>query len=101
MPSKGFRFGISSDAQGVDLNQLLVAHPVSTFFMRLAEDIVELELRAGDIVVVDRSLRPKQNDIVVVSIADAPELQIMRFRRIHSEAQLWGTVQHLIRKLKV
>ncbi len=101
MPGKDFRFGISSNIQGVDLNQLLVTHALSTYFMRIASDIPELSLSAEDIVLVDRALNPKPNDIVVLAEEGDPELKIVRFERSSSEFQLWGVVVHLIRKLRV
>lgn len=96
-----FRFGISGSVRGVDLNQLLVSHPVSTFFMRVAEDLPSLDLLAADILMVDRSLLPKKNDLVVVGGED-PELRIIRFSDMKKESlELWGTVVHLIRKVKI
>ncbi len=95
-----FRFGISGSVRGVDLNQLLVSHPVSTFFMRVAEDLPELGLLAADIVMVDRSVRPKKNDLIVAGGED-PELKIIRFSKADKEPlELWGTVIHVIRKVK-
>jgi len=100
MPSKDFRFGISSNVQGVDLNQLLITHALSTYFMRIATDMPELDLHAGDIILVDRSLKPKKNDLVVVSQADDPELKIIKFEALSSELEFWGVAEHVIRKLR-
>lgn len=100
MSSKDFRFGISSSVQGVDTNQLLVKHPLSTYFMRVADDIPELGLGAEDILVVDRSLTPRPNDVVVVGERDEPELKIVRFEHMHSELELWGVAVHLIRNIR-
>lgn len=100
MSSKDFRFGISSDVRGIDLNQLLVKHPISTFFMRIASDMPELDLRADDVVLVDRSLKPKPNDLVVISQADDSELKLARFQDLTGGMQLWGVAEHLIRKVK-
>lgn len=99
MASKDFRFGISSDVRGVDLNQLLVQHPLSTYFMKVAGDMPDLGLLTQDIVVVDRSLRPKKNDLVVAAVPEDPELKIVRFTT-KSEFELWGVVTQLIRKLR-
>ncbi len=101
MPGKDFRFGISSNVQGVDLNQLLITHALSTYFMRIATDMPELDLLAGDIVLVDRALKPKKNDLVVVSQEDDPELKIIKFEKIDSQLQLWGVAEHVIRRLRV
>lgn len=100
MPGKDFRFGISSSAQGVDLNQLLISHALSTYFMRIASDMPALELHAGDIALVNKALKPKKSDIVVVSRADDPELKITCFKDATKELQLWGVVEHIIRKLR-
>lgn len=101
MPGKDFRFGISSSIAGVDLNQLLVSHPVSTYFMQIASDISDLGLCAEDIVMVDRSLKPKKNDLVVVAETDDPELKVIRFDTKEKELELWGVVEHVIRKVKI
>ena len=100
MSSKDFRFGISSSAQGVDLNQVLIEHGLSTYFMRVATDIPELGLSADDVLIVDRSLSPKKKDIVVVASSDDPELKIIQFETIHGEFELWGVGIHLIRGLR-
>lgn len=100
MPGKDFRFGISSSAQGVDLNQLLITHALSTYFMRVASDVPELELKAQDIVLVDKALKPKKSDLVVVSKADDPELKIVSFKDMDNDFQCWGVVEHVIRKVK-
>lgn len=99
MTSKDFRFGISSSAEGLDLNQLLLPHPVSCFFMRVAEDLPELELTAGDMVIVDRARQPKTSELVVLAEAGIEQLAIVRWP-VQSEAQLWGVVVHLIRDMK-
>lgn len=100
MPSKDFRFGISSNVQGVDLNQLLITHALSTYFMRVATDMPEINLVAGDVLLVDRALKPKKNDLVVVSQAEDPELKIIKFENLSSELEFWGVAEHIIRKLR-
>lgn len=101
MPSKDFRFGISGSVNGVDLNQLLVAHPLSTYFMRVAEDILELGLGSGDVLIVDRSLSPKKSDLIVAATIDDPDLKIMRYEgRLDEAIELWGVAVHVIRSLR-
>ena len=99
MPAKDFRFGIDSSIEGLDLNQLLITHPASTYFMRLAQDQPVLNLQAGDIVQVDRSLVPKKNDIVICAEPGELELKACQFQDTLKNQQLWGVVVHLIRKL--
>jgi DNA polymerase V len=100
MSSKDFRFGISSNVQGVDLNQLLITHALSTYFMRIATDMPELDLLSGDVILVDRSLTPQKNDLVVVTEQHDPELKIVQFEPINSELQFWGVAEHVIRRLR-
>jgi DNA polymerase V len=50
----------------LDLHELLIQHPASTFYVRLAGDSMQgAGLYDGDILVVDRSLEPKHTDIVI------------------------------------
>ena len=50
----------------LDLNNLIVAHPSSTFFVRVeGESMSGAGIVSGDMLVVDRSLTPKSGDIVV------------------------------------
>jgi DNA polymerase V len=50
----------------LDLHELLIQHPASTFYVRLAGDSMQgAGLYDGDILVVDRSLEPQHADIVI------------------------------------
>lgn len=60
----------------------------------------EVGLMVGDILLVDRALKPKKNDLVVVAQADDPELKIIRFEVMNEELELWGTARHIIRSLR-
>lgn len=100
MPEKDFRFGISSDIRGIDLNKLLISHPISTFLMRVADDIPEVGLFTGDVVIVDRSLIPKTKDLVVFAEGGDQALKIAPFETQREGFELWGVVVHLIRKIR-
>ena len=53
----------------LDLNELLVKRPAATYFVRVSGDSMVGEgIRDGDILVVDRSLRPASGDIVIACI---------------------------------
>lgn len=59
------------DARGtvaLNLDQLIVQRRLSTFFWRLEEAVAEFGWKSGAIVVVDRSLTPRQGDKVVAVI---------------------------------
>ena len=83
----------------LDLNEHLIRHPTATFFMRAGSDSREAGTRAGDLLVIDRSLRPAIGSIVIA--VREGELRIERFNRPANdeELELWGVVTHSIRSL--
>lgn len=70
----GVRAGFPSPAQdyldrSLDLNKELIKHPAATFYAKVAGDsMIGAGITEGDIIVIDRSLEPRQNDIVVAYI---------------------------------
>lgn len=83
----------------LDLNQLVVSNPTSTFYMRIkGEDWLEQGINPGDIVVIDRSIEPRRNHLVIVAMGG--ELSITRYDRLSEETQLWGVITHIIHKVK-
>lgn len=53
----------------LDLNQYLIKHPAATFFVRAeGESMCDIGILDGDLLIVDRSLTPKNNSIVLVVI---------------------------------
>ena len=53
----------------LDLNEHLVKHPASTFFVKVKGDsMVGAGINSGDILIVDRSLEPKDKRIVVAVV---------------------------------
>lgn len=53
----------------LDLNDLLVKRPAATYFVRVAGDSMDgAGIRDGDLLVVDRSLRPSDGDIIIASV---------------------------------
>lgn len=52
-----------------DLNELLITHPLATFFWRVAgQSMTEAGISDGDILVVNRALTPQHRNIVVAQI---------------------------------
>lgn len=101
----------------LDLNQLMVACPSATFFVRVAGDsMIDAGIFEGDYLVVDRSLSAAHGRIVVAVIHG--ELTVKRFYRwddrvelrpdntayptikISKDADLyiWGVVTGVVRK---
>lgn len=53
----------------VDLNALLIAHPSATFFMAVETDaMVGDHIMPKSLAIIDRSLNPRNNDIIVASL---------------------------------
>lgn len=67
----GIRAGFPSPAQdyidrSLDFNRELIQHPAATFYAKVVgRSMIEAGIDEGDIIVIDRSLDPRQNDIVV------------------------------------
>jgi DNA polymerase V len=50
----------------LDLNEHLIKHPSATFFARVkGNSMEEAGIYEGDMLIVDRALEPKENDVVV------------------------------------
>lgn len=53
----------------LDLNELLVHRPAATYFVRATGDsMVQAGIRDGDLLVIDRSLTPQNNAIVIAEV---------------------------------
>lgn len=53
----------------LDLNELLVKRPAATYFVRVTGDsMIGAGISDGDLLVVDRSIRPADGDLVIASI---------------------------------
>ncbi|HDZ8829510.1 TPA: translesion error-prone DNA polymerase V autoproteolytic subunit [Aeromonas dhakensis] len=55
--------------QTIDLNQLCIAHPAATYFVRAAGDsMVDHGIRDGDLLIVDRSRKARHGSVVVAAV---------------------------------
>ena len=103
---------------GIDLNEQLIRHPISTFFLRVSGDsMIGAGIHDGDLLVVDRSLEPRPGRVVVAVLDGAFTLkQLIRSQgRLRLEAahpnyppldlhrcgdvQIWGVAIHVIHPL--
>lgn len=68
----------------LDLNDYLVRNPSATFFVRVTGDsMMDAGIYSGDILVVDRSLAPKDNNIVIAVING--ELTVKRLQMLKNK----------------
>lgn len=107
---------LDAGAQRIDLNAVLVRHPLATFVMRVSGDSMrEAGIEDGDTVVVDRALRPAHG-MVVVAVVDG-DFTVKRLHRRGASLRLqaanpgypdilprdgqtleiWGVVVHCIK----
>lgn len=53
----------------LDLNHLLVPHPLATFFVRVSGDsMTGAGIHEGDLLIVDRSLEPRDGKVVIAVV---------------------------------
>ena len=99
----------------LDLNEHLIRHPAATFFLRvLGDSMTGAGIHSGDLLVVDRSIRPVDGKIVIAVIDG--ELTVKRLHRRRGRIRLlpenpryrpidvsgeqdlhiWGVVAHAI-----
>lgn len=62
----------------IDLNRDLIKHPLSTFYIRVAGDSMSPRIEPGALLIVDRMVETKDDDIVIARIND--ELCVKRLR---------------------
>ena len=53
----------------LDLNEYLIKHPAATFIVKASgSSMIKADIYSGDLLIVDRSLTPRNNNIVIASI---------------------------------
>lgn len=103
--------------QRLDLNELLVDHPSSTYFIRVSGDsMIEGGITEGDMLVVDSSPKPKHGDMVVASLEGEftvkllmlrPYLHLKPMNAAHAiipvedvdQFEIFGVVKHVIKTI--
>jgi len=83
-------FGAASDdhaERGVDLNEQLIRNKPATFFMRVnGEAMIGAGIFDGDMVIVDRSIKPTSGKIVIAVLNG--DMLIRRFEREFNKIRL-------------
>jgi DNA polymerase V len=84
MAQDGIHAGFPSPAtdymtQAIDLNKELVRHPAATFYGRVVGDsMIDAGVDEGDILVIDKSLEPKDGDMAVCFVDGEFTLKYLR-----------------------
>ena len=103
----------------LDINELVIAHPEATFYVRVSGDSMEgAGICEGDVLVVDRALDPWENAIIVALVNG--ECTVKRLSTIGNtlflmpenplydplpiteemEFRVWGIATYVIHKLR-
>lgn len=104
--------------RSLDLNDLLIKHPISTFYIRvLGDSMINAGINSNDILIVDRALSVSNNKIAVVRINNEFTVKRIRFEQdkiflmaendnykpieINNEMdfEIWGIVTYVIHKV--
>lgn len=111
-------FGAAADdyiERGIDLNEQLIRNKPATYFMRVSgNSMIKAGIYEGDLVVVDRSIKP-QNGRIVIAVVDGEmlirrlEITMNRMRLVpethglsaievseFSDCSIWGVVTYTI-----
>jgi DNA polymerase V len=104
---------------GIDLNKLLIQHPAATFLVRVSgSSMIDVGIFPNDLLVVDRSLQPYPNAVVVAYYND--QFLVKRLTRkseglylvaenkkfpftpvkVTEEVVIWGVVKSVVRVLE-
>lgn len=119
MPSSGFPSQADDYVElPLDLNEWIVKRPATTFFMQVEGDSMEPKIPSGSLLVVDRSLKPKNHDIIVALLQGKFVVKRVEFEggKIHliadhsrelpidvlatSDFQVWGVVTYVIHRTR-
>lgn len=83
-------FGAPTDDymdRGIDLNEQLIRNKPATFFMRVqGHSMMNACIHDGDIVIVDRSIKPQSGQIIIAVIDG--EMLIRRFEKTINKIRL-------------
>ena len=114
-------FGAAADdymERGIDLNEQLIRNKPATFFMKMnGSSMINAGIFDGDILIVDRSVKPVNGKIVIAVIdgemlircyertinklrliPETPKLSPIEVSEF-SDFKIWGVVIHLIRSI--
>jgi len=100
----------------LDLNEHLVRRPAATFFVRASgESMRGVGIFDGDLLIIDRSVTPKPDDIVIAILQG--DLTVKRLKKVagqwhlaaenkeyptlpvgEGDCEIWGVVTHSIRR---
>ena len=89
--------GADHRLRSLDLNQLLIKQPNSTFMFRIrGEEGSTQGIFDGDLAVVDRGINPRPTDFVLWH--DGEHFKLSRPARVSEGATTWGVITAVVRQ---
>jgi len=101
--------------ENIDLNEHLISNPFSTFFLRVkGESMIDAGIKDNDLIIVDKSLAAKPEDIVIAMIDGEFTIKRLSIKndelylkaenhnypnfsfKNHIDVQIWGVVIYSI-----
>lgn len=83
----------------IDLNDVLVNNASATFYIRVADDsFSEFQINEKDVLIVDKSLTPKQNQLALVVKEGTFQVERIEEQSVE-EIQLWGVITYIIKSI--
>ena len=83
----------------LDIGQLLVKHPAATFFMEIDNHAWEkFGIFSGDIAIIDKSLNPRDHDIVVWW--QDTNFCLSYFSKTPVDTIVWGIVTSIVHRYR-
>lgn len=82
----------------IDLNKELIHNKDATFFVRIeGNEWVKLGIKNGDVLIIDRSIRPRRNLLVLIAEEGAFSIQYMPDAK-ENEICVWGVITYVINR---
>lgn len=83
----------------IDLNDELIKNSSATFYVRVkGENFTQFEVNDNDVLIVDKSLTPKENNLALVNIDG--EFKIIRIKNMfHASVEVWGIITYIIKSV--
>lgn len=78
----------------LNLQEYLVTHPAATFYLKAGAACPAAGVRAGDLLVVDRSLKPSPGQVAVVVLEGG--LKVAVLPKAAEALEVWGVVKFVI-----
>ena len=103
--------------QMLDLNEHLIPHQETTFFLRVKGDsMIDAQISEGDLLIVDKSIKPKDKDIIIAVVYGEVTVKRLVLKKGYAYLKpenknyplipvskeedfvVWGVVTHVIHK---